>query len=99
LNIGVAVFWVLIAGVHASAQAESKMPHPVQFTVMTFNILQDRIYFAGAGLAASGAAVVGESRDACEIVYRGQWPSDHRAVVATFTMEAAPPRSTGEKPE
>jgi len=49
----------------------------------------DRIHFAGPGLQVTAAAVVGESRQACEIVHDGPWVSDHRAVLVTFRLTEA----------
>lgn len=46
----------------------------------------DRIYFGGDGVKALDAAVIGESAETSDIVYDGRWPSDHRAVVATFAI-------------
>ncbi len=46
----------------------------------------DRIYFAGPGIDATAAGVVGEDEKACELVYRGRWPSDHRAVFVTLRL-------------
>jgi endonuclease/exonuclease/phosphatase family metal-dependent hydrolase len=48
----------------------------------------DMIYFAGPGLKAVDAAVIGESAKTCEIAHKGPWPSDHRAVTATFSLTA-----------
>lgn len=44
----------------------------------------DMIYFFGDSLQVKDAAVVGESKEFAEIVFPGDWPSDHRAVVAEF---------------
>jgi hypothetical protein len=49
----------------------------------------DRLYFAGRGLKLVSVGVVGESAANCEQVHAGPWPSDHRAVTATFTVESA----------
>ena len=46
----------------------------------------DRVHFAGPGLRVTAAAVVGESRQTCEIVHDGPWVSDHRAVLGTFEL-------------
>ena len=46
----------------------------------------DRIYFAGNHLKLVSASVVGEDRETCEIVHGGPWVSDHRAVLATFSV-------------
>lgn len=51
----------------------------------------DQIYFGG-GLRAVDAAVIGESAETSEIVFSGRWPSDHRAVLATFAIEAGSPK-------
>jgi hypothetical protein len=48
----------------------------------------DMIYFAGKNLKVVSAGVVGESKETCEIVHAA-WPSDHRAVVAAFTLADA----------
>lgn len=44
----------------------------------------DRIYFAGKKLRLLDVAAIGESVNTSKIVYEGEWPSDHRAVVTTF---------------
>lgn len=56
----------------------------------------DWVMFAGNGVKVLGAAVVGEnpnnpehrgkSEIISEIQYSGSWPSDHRAVIATFEI-------------
>lgn len=56
----------------------------------------DRIEYGGYGVTVTAAAVMGEDPDAAEhagnseltpeIIFSGPWPSDHRAVVATFTV-------------
>jgi endonuclease/exonuclease/phosphatase family metal-dependent hydrolase len=46
----------------------------------------DRIYFAGRGVEAVDARVIGEHRAAADIVIT-PYPSDHRAVVATFRVK------------
>jgi len=45
----------------------------------------DFVYFAGQGAALSGVHVVGEDAAHADIVVR-PYPSDHRAVVATFSL-------------
>jgi alpha-L-fucosidase len=52
----------------------------------------DFIYFGDDGLTVRDAAVVGESAATAEVVHPGRWPSDHRAVVATFEWTAQVPR-------
>ena len=47
----------------------------------------DMIYFAGRKLKILSAAIVGESKETCEVVHAGPWVSDHRAVSATFFMQ------------
>lgn len=47
----------------------------------------DLIYYGGAGVKVLDAAVVGESAETAEIVFDDRWPSDHRAVMATFAIE------------
>ena len=51
----------------------------------------DFVYFRGKGVEAKGASVVGENKANADIVV-APWPSDHRAVVATFTLPN-PPKS------
>lgn len=46
----------------------------------------DRIYFGGDGVKVLDAAVIGENAATSDIVFDGRWPSDHRAVVATFAV-------------
>ena len=56
----------------------------------------DRLLFAGNGVTATAAAVVGENPANPEhanksdiipdIQYEGSWPSDHRAILGTFTL-------------
>lgn len=56
----------------------------------------DRIEYAGYGVTATAAAVMGENPNATEhggmseltpeMIFSGPWPSDHRAVVATFDI-------------
>lgn len=48
----------------------------------------DLIYFAGPGLELANAAIVGEGAAHCEIVFPQAWPSDHRAVLASFRIKA-----------
>ena len=45
----------------------------------------DRVYFAGAGVSPLHAAVVGEERAHADVVIT-PWPSDHRAMLATFEL-------------
>lgn len=47
----------------------------------------DRIYHSGAGLSATTAEVVGEVKAFADLVCSGRWPSDHRAVVVSFTWK------------
>jgi endonuclease/exonuclease/phosphatase family metal-dependent hydrolase len=59
----------------------------------------DRIEYAGIGVKPIDAAVFGENPEAPEhagkseltpeLVYAGSWPSDHRAVIATFEVPAS----------
>jgi hypothetical protein len=44
------------------------------------------IYFAGK-LKLRSAAVIGESKEMSDIVFKGRWPSDHRAVLSDFDVE------------
>lgn len=46
----------------------------------------DMIYFAGK-LKLRSAAVIGESKEMSDIVFKGRWPSDHRAVLSDFDVE------------
>ncbi|EAQ81093.1 putative endonuclease/exonuclease/phosphatase family protein [Blastopirellula marina DSM 3645] len=50
----------------------------------------DMVYFTGANLRVNDAAVVGESAAFSEIVFPGEWPSDHRAVLVEFEIGAQP---------
>jgi exodeoxyribonuclease-3 len=45
----------------------------------------DFVYFKGKGVKLNGAKIVGENRENADIVV-SPYPSDHRAVVATFTL-------------
>ena len=45
----------------------------------------DFVYFKGKGLKVTDAKIVGESQKNADIVVT-PYPSDHRAVVATFTL-------------
>ncbi len=47
----------------------------------------DRVYFAGAGVSVLAAQVVGEAAAHADLVVH-PWPSDHRAVVAAFSLAA-----------
>ena len=49
----------------------------------------DFVYFKGKGIEATGAKIVGESQEKADIVVT-PYPSDHRAVVATFTLPKSP---------
>ena len=46
----------------------------------------DMIYFSGPQLEVRKAAVVGESKETAELVFDRRWPSDHRAVLAVFSL-------------
>lgn len=46
----------------------------------------DMIYFSGPDLKVTSAGVVGETKETCEFVHPGPWPSDHRAIKATFDL-------------
>ncbi|MEN8126713.1 MAG: endonuclease/exonuclease/phosphatase family protein, partial [Planctomycetota bacterium] len=48
----------------------------------------DMIYFSGDELTAVDAAVIGEDKRFAEVVYPRKWPSDHRAVLATFAIDS-----------
>lgn len=50
----------------------------------------DRIHFRAPGLRVIDAAVVGSDEARCEFALPAPWPSDHRAVLATFVVEARP---------
>jgi len=43
------------------------------------------VYFRGNGLQVTDAKIVGENEEKADIVV-APYPSDHRAVVATFTL-------------
>lgn len=47
----------------------------------------DMIFFAGRGVSVVGCEIVGEAREVADLVVN-PYPSDHRAVVATFKLEA-----------
>ena len=48
----------------------------------------DFIYFKGKGLKINDVKIVGENKEKADIVV-SPYPSDHRAVVATFTLDKA----------
>ncbi len=54
----------------------------------------DFVYFKGNGVKLNGAKIVGENKENADIVVT-PYPSDHRAVAATFTLTSTP---TLEKP-
>ncbi len=56
----------------------------------------DMVYFAGKGIRVTQAAVIGENEKVAEIVHRGPWPSDHRAVLASFEISSDGRSSGGE---
>ena len=49
----------------------------------------DFVYFRGEGVKVTGANIVGENKSNADIVV-SPYPSDHRAVVATFTLPNQP---------
>ena len=49
----------------------------------------DFVYFRGKGVEVTDVKVVGENKTNADIVV-APWPSDHRAVVATFTLPNQP---------
>ncbi len=49
----------------------------------------DFVYFRGEGVKLNGAKIVGENKENADIVV-SPYPSDHRAVVATFMIPSAP---------
>lgn len=49
----------------------------------------DFVYFRGKGVELNGAEIVGENKENADIVVT-PYPSDHRAVVATFTLPNQP---------
>ncbi len=49
----------------------------------------DFVYFRGKGVRPNGAEIVGENRENADIAV-SPYPSDHRAVIATFTLPSAP---------
>jgi exodeoxyribonuclease-3 len=53
----------------------------------------DFVYFKGNGLKVTDAKIIGENEENADIVV-APYPSDHRAVVATFTL---PNQSKSEK--
>jgi exodeoxyribonuclease-3 len=48
------------------------------------------VYFKGQGVTVTDAKVIGENDENAEIVI-APYPSDHRAVVATFTLSGNAP--------
>ena len=58
----------------------------------------DFVYFKGKGVQLNAARIVGENREHADIVV-SPYPSDHRAVVATFTLpDASIPEKPTDKP-
>jgi len=55
----------------------------------------DFVYFKGEGVKLNGAKIVGENKENADIVV-SPYPSDHRAVIATFTL---PNQTSSEKLE
>lgn len=55
----------------------------------------DFVYFRGTGVKLTEAKIVGENEENAEIVV-APYPSDHRAVVATFTLTNQPQAETLE---
>ena len=55
----------------------------------------DYVYFRGEGVQVTDAKIIGEKKENADIVV-APYPSDHRAVVATFTL---PHQSKLTKPE
>jgi exonuclease III len=49
----------------------------------------DFVYFKGKGVKVTGANIVGENKSNADIVV-SPYPSDHRAVVATFMLPNQP---------
>ena len=49
----------------------------------------DFVYFKGKGVKLNGAKIVGENKENADIVV-SPYPSDHRAVIATFTLPNQP---------
>ena len=49
----------------------------------------DFVYFKGKGVKVAGAKIVGENKENADIVV-SPYPSDHRAVVASFTLPNQP---------
>ena len=47
----------------------------------------DRLYFSGSNLKLIRVGVVGENAATCDVFHAGPWPSDHRALTATFAWE------------
>ena len=54
----------------------------------------DFVYFKGKGVQLNAAKIVGEHKETADIVI-SPYPSDHRAVVAAFTL-SNPPKSSGQ---
>lgn len=47
----------------------------------------DRIYHHGKTIRAIEARVVGEDSEFSDLIFKGKWPSDHRAVLVRFVFE------------
>ena len=47
----------------------------------------DRIYHYGKTIRAIDARIVGEESEFSDLIFKGKWPSDHRAVLVRFVIE------------
>lgn len=54
----------------------------------------DRIYVGGTDVWITNAGVVGEHNTFAEVVFEGDWPSDHRAVITTLSLIQPVPEPT-----
>ena len=59
--------------------------HFLLHRVLLFQQTIDYVYFKGKGVEVTDAKIVGEDKEHADIVV-SPYPSDHRAVVATFTV-------------
>ena len=57
----------------------------------------DFVYFKGNGLEVTEVKIVGENKENADIVV-SPYPSDHRAVVATFTLANQQNQGSPNKP-
>jgi endonuclease/exonuclease/phosphatase family metal-dependent hydrolase len=99
LHFGRAIQWptsLLVAGAGLTDVYRRLVPDPVEFPAITWTPLPgpdevfdriDFVYYAGDGVAPTDVAIVGESSENANVVV-DPWPSDHRAVAASFRVAA-----------